>query len=433
MTMGAMKSTIPSAGRSDQPADRFEWTAASVARTLLPARETLCREILRTVAREVPELADDARLHGLLTDVVRENLHSATQALAEDAPMELVGAPPVALEHAVVLAQRRVPITVLLRAYRLGQSCFLESTFNTLHEMDADTGRAVMDVVRRIATYIDRVSELVEQAYNHERALRVGSTAAVSQRWVNELLTGRAPDIARAEATLRYRLRGWHLALELWAQPDLDGASVTSHFVKLGRLLQHSPGLSGHHLLVPTDTHSARLWLPVSEDFELPAEQVARMIDEGGIPAHVAIGDAREGIAGFRTSAHTAGRVKRLATSVRPEPAVLSYESMAPLTLLTDDEEEIGTFVEATLGDLAGPGTRNEGLRETLLVYLESNKSFHLAAKELHVHRNTIHYRVHQAIDVLGRDIPADTMRLQLALMVCRWRPAGAHGARTIS
>lgn len=392
------------------------------ARILLPDSASLSREIIATIEVEIPEFAEDPRLRDLLNQVVHENVRTVIQALEDDVPMELVTAPPAAIEHAVILAQRHVPITVLLKAYRLGQSRFLEGVFERVPRVDVATGSAVMDLVRRISTYIDKVSTLVELAYDRERELVAGTQAALNQHWVSELMTGQAPDIARAEATLRYRLRGFHVALEIWADAEVDVSDVGGNVVKLGRLIQRSDGLTAGHLLVPTDTHCARIWLPVKRDFQLDPATLLETIESNRLPIRVAIGDKREGVEGFRTSARSAKRVKQFATSMHPTPRVLSYEAVAPMTLLIDDPGENRHFIDATLGDLGKSGQRNEGLRETLRVYLESNRSFHHAADLLHVHRNTVHYRVQQAIDMLGYELGPDTLRLQLALTMCRWR-----------
>ena len=82
-------------------------------------------------------------------------------------------------------------------------------------------------------------------------------------------------------------------------------------------------------------------------------------------------------------------------------------------------------FVSQTLKDLALPDLRSDDLRETLLTYLEANRSYHVAASRLHVHRNTVHYRVQQAMDQVGMELSADTLALQLALTICRWRSNG--------
>jgi len=154
------------------------------------------------------------------------------------------------------------------------------------------------------------------------------------------------------------------------------------------------------------------------------SQALSEALVSAGSPVRLAIGDKRQGVAGFRASAQSARRVKSLALSTRSEPrVVLCHSEVAAVALLTEDPVELQAFVQATLGDLASPDPRCEDLRETLLAYLEANRSYHLAASRLHVHRNTVHYRVQQAMEQVDSELGTDTFALQMALTVCRWLP----------
>jgi DNA-binding PucR family transcriptional regulator len=75
------------------------------------------------------------------------------------------------------------------------------------------------------------------------------------------------------------------------------------------------------------------------------------------------------------------------------------------------------------LGELGVDDERNKWLRETLRVFLARNRSFVATADAMILHRNTIQYRVTQAMELCGQrfDDPDAVFRVQMALEVCRW------------
>lgn len=398
-------------------------TVADAVQTLLPEREKLTAAIVEDILREIPELGQDARMVSLLEAAANENVAAVMHAIAHGTKVESVDAPTAGIEHARLLAQREVPVTDLLRAYRLGQARFLEGAFAGLKTIGLDPGTSALELVHLVSVYIDRASEQVVQAYGDERDLRVGSKAALLQYWVNQLMTEDVADVTQAEAALRYRLTGWHIAVEAWIDKgELEESVVATTFDQLAALLRRIATLRGASLSVPTDAFQSRIWLQVGESFEFDLEALAATLASENLPVRLAIGDRRRGVTGFRSTALSARRVKALATAAVDPPRVLAHSQVAPVALLIDDDAEVLTFIASNLRGLALPDARNAGLRETLLVYLESNRSYHIAASRLHVHRNTVHYRVQQAIDVLGTDLGSDTLSLQLALTICRWR-----------
>lgn len=353
---------------------------AEVIRGLLPRRDVISAELVKLFEREIPELPHETRMIELLQARTAENVTSAMHAVANRASMVDVDAPPAALEYARRLAQRDIPITAL-----------------------------------------------VATAYDAERELWVGGKAALRQHWVTELLHGDSPDLMQAEGALRYRLHGWHLAVEAWIDGPHDSSDVAGVFDRLGAYLRKTVGAKTDHLMVPRDAREMRYWLPVAKNLEIDGEGVCEELKKANLPVRLAFGVARQGLEGFRSSAQAASRVKALSfTAGATAPAAPSFEAVAPMAILVDDPAELQAFVAATLNDLAGPDQRYAGLRESLLVFLESNRSYHEAARRLHVHRNTVHYRIQQAIEALGHDLGSDTFSLQLALAICKWHRLSA-------
>lgn len=73
-------------------------------------------------------------------------------------------------------------------------------------------------------------------------------------------------------------------------------------------------------------------------------------------------------------------------------------------------------FVSRVLGPLADDDDVTSRLATTLAAYLRENLSRTRAAACLHIHPNTVSYRVRQAEELLGREVSGDSLDLQVAL-----------------
>jgi DNA-binding PucR family transcriptional regulator len=71
------------------------------------------------------------------------------------------------------------------------------------------------------------------------------------------------------------------------------------------------------------------------------------------------------------------------------------------------------------LASLAGDDQAIARLRETLRVLLEANGSYREAAARMHVHKNTVLYRVRKAEELLGRPVTDGRLAVEVALLAC--------------
>jgi DNA-binding PucR family transcriptional regulator len=78
-------------------------------------------------------------------------------------------------------------------------------------------------------------------------------------------------------------------------------------------------------------------------------------------------------------------------------------------------------WVHETLGDLAVDSSRNEDLRETARVFLQTGGSYIATAEHLFLHRNTAQYRVRKAEAIRGRPLRDGRLDVELALLACQW------------
>jgi DNA-binding PucR family transcriptional regulator len=77
--------------------------------------------------------------------------------------------------------------------------------------------------------------------------------------------------------------------------------------------------------------------------------------------------------------------------------------------------------VGEVLGPLATDSDNDAMLRETLALFLRERGSYKAAAEQLHLHVNSVKYRIQRAIQRRGRPIPDDRLDVELALLVCQW------------
>jgi DNA-binding PucR family transcriptional regulator len=136
----------------------------------------------------------------------------------------------------------------------------------------------------------------------------------------------------------------------------------------------------------------------------------------------VAAGEPAAGIGGFRRSHRQATSARAVALAAGPERAPLTpFVEVAPIAMLCADLESARAWIHETLGELAADTTRNEGLRDTARVFLETGGSYTATAERLYLHRNTAQYRVRKAEEVRGRPLRDGRLDVELALLACHW------------
>ncbi|HSV38625.1 MAG TPA: helix-turn-helix domain-containing protein, partial [Nocardioidaceae bacterium] len=77
--------------------------------------------------------------------------------------------------------------------------------------------------------------------------------------------------------------------------------------------------------------------------------------------------------------------------------------------------------VAKALGSLALDNEGAERLRDTLLAFLTEKGSYTATAERVHLHKNTVKYRVDRAVEERGRPLDEERLELELALVACRW------------
>src|SRR6201985_2106348 len=164
--------------------------------------------------RDPRDLPDDKTVLALLSSSVHSNVGTCLQIMQHQIDLRAVQAPAAALEYARRRAQRGTSLTALLRAYRLGHTCFADWLLKELAQQADDAQMvtaATLSMSRIVAGDVDQTSEEIVAAYTLEREnwLRNRSTARAAR--IRDLLSGERINVSATEATLGYRLRHDHV------------------------------------------------------------------------------------------------------------------------------------------------------------------------------------------------------------------------------
>jgi hypothetical protein len=95
---------------------------AEVAMAVSRRAAEVSEDVYKLIIREIPQLDDDKPLVALLASSVDSNVGTCLQIMLHRMDLAAVRAPASAVEYARRLAQRGTPLTMLLRAYRLGST-----------------------------------------------------------------------------------------------------------------------------------------------------------------------------------------------------------------------------------------------------------------------------------------------------------------------
>lgn len=384
-------------------------------------------EMASHLAATIEPLQGDERLLRLLAASAESNLDALAQIMRYDIPGSEPVAPVAAQEFARLLAQRGISVNALVRAYRLGQEGLLDWALDQLARMESDPAVAVAAARHLVGLtfgYIDAISEQVVHTYEVERERWLAHRSTVRVAMVSEILGGGQPAIAAAEAALGYRLRQQHLGVVLWSRDatlPVDMAAVERILEALSRLI----GAVGQPLVHARDPAVSWAWLPMGREAQLtdPA-LLAREIEQHGGQVLVATGTPAAGLEGFRTSHLESLRARLLATAAGDAARPLTSYDDAEVragAMLAADLESTRRLVRSALGQLAEDTAGSARLRETVHAFLGEQGSYTATAERLHLHKNTVRYRLERATEARGRPLDDDRLELELALVAARW------------
>ena len=377
---------------------------------------------------EIPELARDAQSIELLGASVGGNVDTVLHAMHYGIDVQRVEAPTAAMEYARRLAQHGVPVHGLVRGYRVGQRRMNELVFAEVQAtgMEPIVRVAVLEKMSAIMfAYIDWMSQQVVEVYEEERERWLENQNSLRALRVREILAAKTPvDVDAASTTIRYPLRWHHLAVVAWFP---DAGSDGNELPRLQRFLRdigEAAGVAASPLFVAANAVCGWGWLPFRAAAPEAVDKARQFAATHADSPSVGIGSMAAGVGGFRRSHRRALAARAVGAAHEPnKPTVVAADDPGVLVaaMLGGDITQAREWVAEVLADLAVDNENDARLRETLLVLMSSDGSYKLAAERLNLHSNTVKYRVGRAVARRGREIGADRLDVELALLLCHW------------
>ncbi len=144
-----------------------------------------------------------------------------------------------------------------------------------------------------------------------------------------------------------------------------------------------------------------------------------------GVHVFGGVGTPQPGIAGVRSSSREAIQALSIAQKTAQSGQVVYFGDLKLYRLLDSLKgiEEVRRFAEDTIGRLADYDVQaHSDFIPTLEAYFDSLQSVSDTARRLHIHRNTMIYRLNRIREVTGLDLgdPDTLLALQLALKIHR-------------
>jgi PucR C-terminal helix-turn-helix domain len=281
------------------------------------------------------------------------------------------------------------PLDALLQAYRVGA----QAAWRGLAAAGDRAGvepRTLYELAEAIFAYIDGISAASADGHAFEQSLAARGEQERRRRVVEALLA--EPQASEHEIVLAARAAAWELPerLAVLAFDPAAGERVAA------RLPAPALVAGGWALVVDPDG-------PGRHD-----ELRSALRDTAG-----ALGPA----VGWRRAAESAQRARLALEAVGgEEPLVVADEHLLDLILTSDPtlSDELVRRRLAPLDEL--PPRQRERLLETLAAWLDSQGEARPAAERLHVHVQTVRYRLGRLRDVLGDALDDPVARLELAL-----------------
>jgi hypothetical protein len=397
---------------------------------LSTAARELADRVVALLVEELPVYATlpAEQLSGDINGVVLNGIRGFTHALRTGS---LPDAEQLAALHssAARRAEERIPLDAVAGAYFLGAHECLEQVLAEATPEDLPDVRAAYSLLLR---YLQVATGSVFAGYIQERQAAFGEEQIARQGLLSALLDGTPSQQAAERAGMRLPAGYWVLSITAAQHPDEDTPGVDPAIAarrKVRRLRveleRQAPGSvltalspDGGLALLPAASPTAadgtdtRLW----DRLRGTVRQIARVSDVELTVAAVVAEPS-----GVAEAARLAARIREVALACGRGPGLYRLDDVLleyQLTLPSPARDRLA----ATLGPLAA----HPDLLATLRTFLATGLDRRRTAEELHVHPNTVDYRLRRATALTGLNPAhgADLPRIHAALAALAVDPA---------
>jgi len=392
------------------PASAVGW-AVAVARRCSDA-------VLAAMGRDSVWLPADETRRGVEFSVL-----SAVRRLTADVHEFPLSPDQVSLAHK--MARHGLPYERYIYGLRLVQEILLEALLSEAaryRPSSGQDGRAWLPGVLALATsrFLDQSAAAIVSEYLAESQRAIARTVASQRRIIGALLSGEHVPDDVVVRTLGISLAHQHLAIVLWTREQNPPSSARAELEAAASKAAAALRAAGHFATHDgSDDTAALCW--ISRPGPFPVDYPARLARAlAGGEFRAAVGVPALGPAGLRRSYLAARDAERIARQGLPGKVTV-YRDLDLIALLAADPERAQWFVSDHLGKLAAQEDETlADLRATALCYLESGCSLVKTATALHVHRNTVLYRLGSIERLLGHEIRVNPLATHAALALAQ-------------
>ncbi|MEU6997305.1 helix-turn-helix domain-containing protein [Nonomuraea sp. NPDC046570] len=365
----------------------------------------LARRLVRAFAEEIPiyRRLPQEELDGDITRITEHNLRMISHMLRDRCPPTRTELAPLRAS-AARRAQEGVPLEALLAAYHLGARKIWEHLFASATAADFDDA---LTVNRLFLLYVESVTAAVCSAYVEEREGMLSQEQHAMHAIASALLSGDRTALAAVRLAPRY------LILAIAVGPHADERSAEPGGAIAGRRKIHRirgalQREAADQVLSVLDAAGGLVLVPLPGD-GLEWAAVGEMAEAMGRAAGAPVWAAAEFAVptGVPAAAKLAEEVLEVVRLFQRPPGVYRLTDVPLEYQLTRPSE-----ATAALAGLLDPLLDNPDLLRTLKTYLDSGLDRRRTAERLHVHPNTVDYRLRRAVSLTGLD-PMDPAQLQ--------------------
>ncbi len=402
---------------------------AQAGRKLQAMAPQIVEEMTELLAERVAGLAQDAQLIEILHASIDGNVWTLGHVLTNDIGVDSMQPNTGAVEYAIRLAQRDIPLGSLTHAYYLGQAMCVRRGIDAVDQLELEDKELQMNLVRLVTEvthdYFDWILQYVTKVHVAEQSRWWTARAVTNAAAVMKVLRGEAISVAGFETRTKYKLEQQHIAFIAWLELETNDTEDQQRVDQLLRRMASIVRSTRPPLITAADPSTAWAWATIPSG-ELDPETLARIetlaASEEARNIRVTIGAPGHGIHGFRQSHEQAAkaRIVALGTQRYREDRIVSFgdPDVGILSLMMHDPKGALTWTRNVLGPIASCGEANAAMRDTLATYYATGGNISRTAEELGLHRNTVRQRVGRFEQDRGAR-PQNSLEISLALRLC--------------
>ncbi|GII31956.1 PucR family transcriptional regulator [Planotetraspora mira] len=367
--------------------------------------DLLADRMVDAFVAEIPLYAHLPReqLEGELLQICRHNLRLFFRVLSHDElpdERELL----TVRRSAARRAEERVPLETVLTAYRVGSRIGWQELCDDAHP---DERADLFEAAHLVITFNNLVTGAVAAAYLEERQAIHDEDREARRRLAEALLAG-MPARQLAERAGHRLAAGYHvLAVRVESSVDERDEEVESAVAARRKLRRMEQGLSddsGHESqsLSVLSPGGGVVLLPRTDPDDRDAraaDVVARMAKAADAPVLAAIATGAD-LDGVPPAAAEADHVLRLAVRLNAAPGTYTLDDVLLEYVLTSAGE-----VGRRLADVLHPLESGPELVQTLAAWFANDFHRMRTAAALHIHPNTLDYRLARIHELTGYSV----------------------------